>query len=282
MIVTTPYTYHSQHGPFSIITGGYCVEYDNLLQYAVSLGYRIPSPRIRNIENQIIVKSKHVGIWQKSDIWFYFKTDGDSDYATLNWKNPEQYQLTNNGATFRPLIGWQGDGSAAYMQTTWQPATGPNFTTNDMSVTCGVFDLINEGTGLDGNMFGCQTSTASTRVCLNPSNASTNKIAVPRIVDNDTSVNSFDTEPDKSIGHWKIKRYGTGADRKQLWKNDRLLASGAIAQGSIPAVNFNLLSRNNNGTATAFTARTLEYIFAGSAMDGLEQQSYRIFRYGTY
>jgi len=51
-------------------------------------------------------------------------TDGDQDFATINWVSPGNYSLTRNGGlTFNTNSGYTGNGSTGYLNTNFNPTT---------------------------------------------------------------------------------------------------------------------------------------------------------------
>ena len=108
-------------------------DYQAVLDQASSLGYTPPSAAQQTLQNTLVTDLKTAGVWDKLDVFYVFATDGDSDYATLNWKTPTSFQTTKvNSPTFTTNQGFAGDGSSAYLDTNWNPSTqGINYTQND-------------------------------------------------------------------------------------------------------------------------------------------------------
>jgi hypothetical protein len=75
------------------------------------------------LQNTLVEDLKTAGVWSKLDLFYVFATDGDSDYATLNWKTPASFQATKvNSPTFISNEGYQGNGSSAYLNTNFTPS----------------------------------------------------------------------------------------------------------------------------------------------------------------
>ena len=104
--------------------GGFDTDYQAVLDQASSLGYTAPSASQQTLQNTLVTDLKTAGIWDKLDLFYCFATDGDSDYATLNWKTPASFQTTKvNSPTFTTNQGYQGDGSSSYLNTNFNPTT---------------------------------------------------------------------------------------------------------------------------------------------------------------
>jgi len=108
-------------------------DYAALKSYATTQGYALPSVSQQALQEQLVVDLKTAGVWDRLDVFYVFATDGDSDFATLNWKAPSSFQTTKvNSPTFTTNQGFAGDGSSAYLDTNWNPSTqGINYTQND-------------------------------------------------------------------------------------------------------------------------------------------------------
>ena len=132
---------------------------------ASSLGYTAPSASQQTLQNTLVTDLKTAGVWNKLDVFYVFATDGDSDFATLNWKAPSSHQVTKiNSPTFTANSGFTGDGSSSYLDTNYNPATsGTNYTLNDASISIwnNTFVLNNFITGVDASAYNCLRMSAS-------------------------------------------------------------------------------------------------------------------------
>src|SRR5690606_670175 len=82
-------------------------DYQEVLTYAASQGYTLPSPEQQVAQNNLVLALKDSGVWVLLDILYVFATDGDSDYATLNWKDPTSHQCAKvNSPTFTANSGF--------------------------------------------------------------------------------------------------------------------------------------------------------------------------------
>ena len=115
--------------------GGLDADYQAVLDRASTLGYTAPSAAQQELQNAFVEDLKTAGVWSKLDLLYVFATDGDSDYATLNWKAPSSFQLTKtNSPTFTTNEGFAQSGTA-YLDTNFQLNTdGTNYTQDDAGV----------------------------------------------------------------------------------------------------------------------------------------------------
>ena len=106
----------------SRFVGGFDTDYQAILDQASSLGYAVPSSGQQTLQNTLVTDLKEAGVWDKLDLFYVFATDGDSDYATLNWKTPASFQATKvSSPTFTSNQGFQGDGVGSYLDTNFNP-----------------------------------------------------------------------------------------------------------------------------------------------------------------
>jgi hypothetical protein len=128
--------------------------YQAVLNQASSLGYTAPSAAQQTLQNTLVTDLKTAGVWDKLDLFYVFATDGDSDYATLNWKAPSSFQLTKtNSPTFTTNEGFAQSGTA-YLDTGYNLLTdGTNYTQDDMGVF-GAFPTLSSTSTSNNRPFG--------------------------------------------------------------------------------------------------------------------------------
>jgi hypothetical protein len=108
-------------------------DYQAVLDYATTQGYTLPSSGQQTLQNQLLVDLKGGGIWSKLDTFGVFATDGDSDFALIDWKRLSDYTAVNS-PTFTTNEGFTGNGTSSYIDTNFNPATqGTNYTLDDAS-----------------------------------------------------------------------------------------------------------------------------------------------------
>lgn len=104
----------------------YDSSYQLILNKATALGYTLPSDAQKIIQNDLILELKSAGIWNKLDVLYIFANDGGSNFATLNWINPDirRCLLFTSGSTltFTTNQGFTGNGTSAYIDTTLNPS----------------------------------------------------------------------------------------------------------------------------------------------------------------
>jgi hypothetical protein len=149
----------------------YDVDYEAVLTYATTQGYTLPGLAQRALQSQLIQTLKTGSIWSQLDLFYIFATDGDSNFATLNWRNPSQYRAVPvNNPNFAVNTGFIGDGATTYLNPGWNATLGVNYTqasashgvyTNEVGYSNG---LINVDTGYHGGGSGGVFSIINTYI----------------------------------------------------------------------------------------------------------------------
>ena len=104
----------------NLVWSGMDADYQAILDYATTQGYTLPSASQQALQNQLVVDLKDGGIWSKLDTFAVFATDGDSDFALIDWKRVTDYTAVNSH-TFTTNEGFEGNGTSAYIDTNYNP-----------------------------------------------------------------------------------------------------------------------------------------------------------------
>ncbi len=108
--------------------------YQAVIDYAITQGYTLPSAGQQDLQNQLVVDLKAAGVWSKLDAFSVFATDGDADFALVDWVRLIT-QTAVNSPTFTANQGYKGDAVSAYIDTLFSPSTnGVNFQLDKASV----------------------------------------------------------------------------------------------------------------------------------------------------
>ena len=149
-------------------------DYQAILDYATTQGYTLPSAGQQTLQNQLVVDLKAGGIWSKLDTFAVFATNGNSNFALIDWKRLSQYTAVNS-PTFSSNGGFTGNGTSSYINTNFNPSTsGVNFTLNGASryfylrgnSNSNMFDSSNEdATSNQNSLQNTMRPTSTTRNC---------------------------------------------------------------------------------------------------------------------
>lgn len=105
--------------------GGVDADYQAVLDGGTALPSSIPTATGQAAGNQLVTDIKAVpGLWAKIKHMYVYMTDGDQDFALLDWKNPAvaTYRATRvNSPTFESKKGYLGDRVSAHLSLNWAP-----------------------------------------------------------------------------------------------------------------------------------------------------------------
>jgi hypothetical protein len=123
--------------------------YQAVLDYASTIPTCVlPNTTQQVKQNQLVIDLKAAGIWNKLDTFAVFATNGNSDFALIDWKRLTGY--TNNNCTFTTNGGFVGNGTNAYIDTNFNPSIGTNnYTLGDANRSM-YMDLRSGNTPMDG------------------------------------------------------------------------------------------------------------------------------------
>ena len=122
-----------------IIIPSFDADYQAVLDYGTLQGYTLPSGGQQTLQNDLLVALKAAGVWSKLDTFANFATDGDSDFALIDWKRLSDYTAVNS-PTFTADEGFTGNGTSSYIDSNFDISTGTNYSLNSASrVMYGVF-----------------------------------------------------------------------------------------------------------------------------------------------
>ena len=110
------------------VASGFVAQYQTVLDYATTNSIGTPS-FVQNVLNDNMVRNiLSIGKWSKFDVFYYFLQEAGTPYEfmTLNWINPANHRLTNEGANPISFIGGSGmkaaGGNSQYFNMNWTPS----------------------------------------------------------------------------------------------------------------------------------------------------------------
>jgi hypothetical protein len=106
----------------SIVQSAFDADYQAVLDYGTTQGYTLPSESQQLLQNQLVVDLKDAAVWSDLDLFYVFATDGDEDFATINWKDVNNFQATKvNSPDFTTNVGFNSNGTSSYLSTNYVP-----------------------------------------------------------------------------------------------------------------------------------------------------------------
>lgn len=237
------------HGFIASSIGQFDADYQAVLNYATTQGYTLPSASQRILQNQLMIDLKAAGVWSKLDTFAVFATDGNSNFALIDWKRLTQYTAINS-PTFSSNGGFTGNGTSSYISTNYNATTqGVNYQSAN---ACRFFWVDNrsgatafEGTNNNARNNSFNSNSASHRI-----NAQFNNLnsAVNFAVDGHHAINrTSSTNVELFTGTTQFSRTQTGVSLENLVQF--ILNSGTSFSASrmrIYGMAASLVSENTN------------------------------------
>jgi hypothetical protein len=247
-------------------------DYQAVLNYGTTQGYTLPSAGQQTLQNQLVLDLKAGGIWSKLDTFAVFATDGDSDFALIDWKRLSDYTGVNS-PTFTINQGFTGNGTSSYIDTNFQPINGTNYAQNSahFMVYCYANDSASTYYG------GALDTTPSVIRSLNfGGRDGSNRFSTVAINSTSSDVTATNSVLDDT-GFNLITR--TNSTTVKAYKDNTLIStftnSSSLTSYQL-ARNIFLLARNLNGAANSFATRKLSIIGIGNDVDLLSNNYYTI------
>jgi hypothetical protein len=229
-------------------TSAFDADYLAVLNYATTQGYTLPSESQQLLQNQLIVDLKDGGIWSKLDIFYVFATDGDSDFASINWKDPNNFEITEvNSPTFTTNVGFTGNGTSAYLNTNWSVSNDSvNFERNN--ATIGAYGVLNG------------TYDVGVRVGFNNSMSHLFQAGSIRLNGDAASASS-------GVGTHLLQHNRTSLLDVSQYINGVLTNSAISTSDPLANLQAYILALNANGEALFFNSNTFNVVYFGANLE---------------
>ena len=227
-------------------------EYQDVLDYADSQGYQRPSYAQQALQDALVGDLKDAGVWSNLDLFYVFATDGDSDFASINWKDPNNYEITEvNSPTFTSNQGFEGDGNSSYLNTNFVASTDSvKYTDADAS-----FGIYANQAPSASNAFLTATRSGS------DVNANYLRVSLSSINSNNTG------NRDNFVTFYNFMQVQLISGTQYLYGNGNEITSKTfVGTPSVPTTSIYILAFNNNGTAQSFADSTIRSFYAGSSL----------------
>lgn len=241
--------------------GGFDADYQAVLDYATSQGYTLPSAGQQTLQNQLVVDLKAAGVWSKLDSLRVYATNGDANYALIDWIRLLTMTAVNS-PTFTANQGYQGDGISAYINTGYNLAVdGINYQLNSASFFR--YKRLNRTVGTSGTYDGARQSSPTSFVLL----SAENNVNTDNYI-NSSSFGSFLNIPD-TLGFQLNTR--DSATTSAIYINGTLVNNMNVASVATPNANYYDFGYSNVGALTF--PHNAQLSIAGAGGDLTSEQS---------
>lgn len=240
----------------------YTPEYQKVLSYNESLGYKLPSEPQKRKQDNLIIALKAAGVWSLLDCFQIYATDGDSNFACTNWIKPgSNTAIKNSSPTFTTNKGFFTNGTGNSVNANFAPSQGVNFTQNANSfgyyrwdpstATIGHVDI---GLSEVSRILYC-------RACA----YSTDGNAAYLGSNGDYTSTAATVAPGALNGLWWVSRSSSSSTK--MYKNATALYTAVKGTVGLSAYPFGLGGENVSGTIVPSQSLTYGLFFAGKNLD---------------
>lgn len=225
-------------------------EVQAVLTYASSQGYALPSPINTGDLNTLIAGDKADSTFATRDRYYIMETDGDLNFACLDYKNPGSGTRLNivGGVTYTTRKGFTGNGTTGYLDTQFNPSTATSYTLNNCGFGVYVYTKPTAGVVLG-------VVATGARLTLQYG-------GLPTVFE--INGNTSPTCPDhNNKGNYQVHR--TSSSFANINKNGATeVVNTADVSVARPNASVALLARNNNGTRDLFCNATVSNCWFGA------------------
>ena len=213
-----------------------------------------PHDTIADLQEALVYSLDTAGYWARMD-YFSVAAHQYEDGTLINWINPVLNDATNVSSTaWTQFVGYNGDGSADYINTNWNPSTdGINFSQDDCSIGIFLMENIQED---NVYVFGAYEGTHQTY--FRP--YSTTGGLGGAISSNATFAAAGVTD---ARGLWIVTR--TASNATAVYQNRTTMDTDTDASTGLPNSSMGILNRIG---ANGYSSNTYAIFFA---MDGVNQ-----------
>lgn len=226
----------------------------------------IPSNSWRNAASQLFIDLRNaLGITSLSEAFevLHLYAAETEQVALLNMANPTVNDAVNNGATFTANVGFTGNGTSAYIDSSFSPLNDATITSID-NMAIGIRIVTNsEGDVTD---FGTRTSSTNEAIRLS-SYLSTFDFMLGGVNSGNSTLFVASTD---SRGLWVLDRSGNLASA--AYRNGVSIITSNINSTNLSPHNILVAANNSNGVPAEFSPRQYSLFFVTRSLTATEHE----------
>lgn len=237
------------------MSAGYDSSYQAILDYAISLGYTLPSDAQKLKQNQLVLDLKTSGAWDKLDTFANFATNGSSQFALIDWKRLSLMTAINSPA-FTVNQGFEGNGTSSYINTNFVPSTALKYSLNNCSFGYYAYSVLNVS-GFKINI-GARNS-GSSGLTYEVGNYAENLF-----INTNNALSGVLSNSSLNLGLRHFNRVSSAGSN--YYNSTGLVGSNTNISGTLSSRAFFLFCLNNSGSAGFFSNTDMSFFFAGASL----------------
>tara|TARA_R110000782_G_C14752395_1_gene407312 strand:- start:251 stop:1060 length:810 start_codon:yes stop_codon:yes gene_type:complete len=232
-------------------------DYQNILTYATSKGYALPSSAQQIKQNNLVKSLKLNGIWRKLDSLSILATDGSSLFALIDWIRISEMTAVNS-PVFTVNQGFQGNGTSSHIRTNFAPINGNNYKLNDASIGGWYSNALTRTN--DGISMGQRTSGNNNSSSISPYRPSQ---AVTGL-NNNLGLDVPAYTP--ANGLFSLNRFNSSNYNFYL-NNSLINTSNFPSNAVLSSTDYALFGFNSGGTVSSFSNDKMLMHYAGASLE---------------
>jgi hypothetical protein len=253
--------YDKSNAGETLLSGsGFDSDYQAVLDFATSEGYTLPSENQQILQNQLVLDLKSNGIWSNLDAFGVLATDGDSDFALIDWVRLIT-MTANSSPTFQTNLGYTGNGTSSFIDTLFSVSDGTNYQLSDSSF---------------GVYYNNVLTRTDNRIAMGFRDGANNNSNAISPWETNQIVSGINNDSGFDIPSYTRKNAYFMASRKNNTNYDIYVDGDFIENlsrsetSSVSTKNFYLLGYNRAGNAASFSDDQILAFHFGSSLDGKE------------
>jgi hypothetical protein len=237
-------------------------DYQAILDYAEGQSYDLPSEDQQELQNQLVLDLKAAGVWGELDLLYVFATDGDRDFAKINWIDPGNFDCseTNNPAHITN-VGFDFNGIDNYLDTGWIASDDAvQYTLNDASLFLYINNEISTSSDFETGVQ--QTGSIETLLAVK-------SIGQTHAFNINAASTALRGSSVSSIGLFHTQR--TASNAMRIFKGGSQVGTDSTeASTSVPSSRTFTIGAARSSTVTGFSDAQIGFYGIGASLSGKE------------
>jgi len=256
----------SNSGLTLLLKDAFDSDYQAVLDFATSEGITLPSANQQILQNQLVLDLKSNGIWSDLDAFGVLATDGDSDFALIDWIRLIT-MTANSSPTFQTNLGYTGNGTSSFIDTLFSVSDGTNYQLSDASFGAYYNNVLTRND--DGAGMGFRDGPNNNSNAISPRDSN-------QLLSGINNGNNLSEGGGFQVSNYTRKNGYFMVSRKNNTNydvhvdGDFIINLSSEVSSSLSTNNFYLLGFNDGGNALFFSDDQILAFHFGSSLNGKE------------
>ncbi len=241
-------------------------QYNAILAKASAESFTAPSTGQQTNQNALIAALIAADAWDYIDVMLVFANDGSGAFGRINWKTPASYLATLvNSPTWTSNVGYKSNGFSSYINTTWAPSNGVNYTQNSAGFFVGV---ATDAENASSSVFGTEETNNQRRLQLRPRRTGGAADGISSAINNSV-VHSGTGIVTNSIGIYAGIR--TASNAYTIYKDNTSIFTSSQGSSALCTRPVFVCANNLEAGPGEWDTRDVQFIIFGSGWDSTKR-----------